>query len=432
MKKDKNINKWLWRWHVIAGLIAMPFVVLLAITGAIYLFKPQVEAPIIEKYKQITSNTSVLLSLDAQLQAAHKVFGKPPTSVSISKNNNEATAFHRGRFSHKKTAYVNPHTAEVTGTFSPKSTWMYKVRKLHGELMMGKVGTLFIELIASWLVVLIFTGIYVYWPSKNKGLKGFYHIRTQKGKRTFYRDLHSVLGFWISGLLLLTLAGGLPWTDVFGGNFKKVQQITDTGFSKEWMGIGITSKVISNNQKETNTRKPLEVQQMYQIAQKQDLKGAITLYLPNNRNKGVFSVANQCFPLKEQQKKYFDAYSGQEIVSLDWQNHVGILLRARMWAMAFHQGQLGTWNLILMFLVSVLLSVISIAGIISYLKRKKQGAWSIPKTPESFKLELGGLLLVGMLCFVLPLFGISIALICVNNQIYRIIKIRSMNLKGSM
>ena len=34
----------LWRWHFYAGLFCIPFVVLLALTGAIYLFKPQLEA----------------------------------------------------------------------------------------------------------------------------------------------------------------------------------------------------------------------------------------------------------------------------------------------------------------------------------------------------------------------------------------------------
>jgi uncharacterized iron-regulated membrane protein len=33
-----------WRWHFYAGLFVVPFAVLLAITGGVYLFKPQIEA----------------------------------------------------------------------------------------------------------------------------------------------------------------------------------------------------------------------------------------------------------------------------------------------------------------------------------------------------------------------------------------------------
>ena len=32
-----------WRWHFYAGLFVIPFVLLLSVTGAIYLFKPQID-----------------------------------------------------------------------------------------------------------------------------------------------------------------------------------------------------------------------------------------------------------------------------------------------------------------------------------------------------------------------------------------------------
>ena len=35
-----------WRWHFFAGAFCVPFVIFLSITGAIYLFKPQIEGAI--------------------------------------------------------------------------------------------------------------------------------------------------------------------------------------------------------------------------------------------------------------------------------------------------------------------------------------------------------------------------------------------------
>ena len=34
----------LWRWHFHAGMLCIPFVIILAITGSIYVFKPQIDA----------------------------------------------------------------------------------------------------------------------------------------------------------------------------------------------------------------------------------------------------------------------------------------------------------------------------------------------------------------------------------------------------
>ena len=33
-----------WRWHFYAGLFVAPFMILLALTGIVYLFKPQLDA----------------------------------------------------------------------------------------------------------------------------------------------------------------------------------------------------------------------------------------------------------------------------------------------------------------------------------------------------------------------------------------------------
>ena len=40
----------LWRWHFYAGLFCVPLVLWLALTGSIYLFKPQVEAWLDRRY----------------------------------------------------------------------------------------------------------------------------------------------------------------------------------------------------------------------------------------------------------------------------------------------------------------------------------------------------------------------------------------------
>jgi len=50
----------IWRWHFYAGIIFAPFLVMLAVTGSIYLFKPQIENVLYQSYmksyrKQIVS-----------------------------------------------------------------------------------------------------------------------------------------------------------------------------------------------------------------------------------------------------------------------------------------------------------------------------------------------------------------------------------------
>lgn len=392
--KIQKLHQWLWRWHVISGIIAMPFIVLLAITGGIYLFKGKVEQPTIDSYKNIEfSNTKNRISYQKQYKlASDHMNGKKPTSMVLPTSKQEATEFVWGKFSHKKSVFIHPYTGEVKGKFTPKDTWMYKVRKLHGELLTGKVGTKIIELVASWMVVLILTGIYIFFPTTKTAFKKLFTIRTKLGSRILFRDIHAIGGFLISLLLLLTLAGGFPWTDVFGDNFKKLQKATNTGFPKEWFGVGAFSKP---------TSKKLAIDEMVIKASKEPLLGKITLDFPKHP-KAPFSISNSTFNFDQMHKIHFDQYSGKKLMTLGWDD-IGILMQGRLWTMAFHQGQLGTWNFVLMFIVTLLLAIVSVSGLLSFQAR----SWGIPEAPINFKAGIGLVVLIAILSIVFPLFGIS-------------------------
>ncbi|MCG8327714.1 MAG: PepSY domain-containing protein [Chitinophagales bacterium] len=405
--KNKKLNQWLWKWHFIGGIVSVPFVLVLSVTGAIYLFKGEVEAPYIANIQSIhNSSNEQLLPYQAQLEIASRAMEKPLNEMVLSEQSNQSTEFVSGKFSHKQSIYVNPYTGEVAGKFSPKDTWMYSVRKLHGELLGGKVGTKFVELIACWAVVLLLTGLYIWFPLKNGKLGGVFTIRRKMGKQIFFRDLHAVTGFWTSLLLLLTLAGGLPWTDVFGSNFKTIQKWTNTGYPASWMGIGLSSQVKGA---------PLSLDEMVQKAQSQKLDGVVTIGLPKNES-STFSVSNSTFPLSQQKMLHFDQYSGNLVKEHHWSD-VGILMRGRMWVMAFHQGQLGQWNWWLMFLFAIALTIMSASAIVSYWLRKPLQAWGVPKVPSQFKVGKGVLILIGFLAVLFPLFGLSLLLIWLGKAI---------------
>ncbi len=400
MKKNSKLNTWLWKWHFIGGLVSLPFILILSITGVIYLFKADYDAPRQKHIKEVTV-TGVPVTFENQWKLAKEEMHKTPSSMVIPKSENQATEFVSGRFSHKTSLFINPYTSQATGKITGKEGLMYKVRKLHGELLLGKFGTKIVELIASWMVVLIITGLYVWWPARGWKLKGFFVPRTKEGKRTLFRDLHSISGFWMSILLLMVLAGGFPWTDVVGENFKWVQKVTNTGFPATWQGRGVES--IQEGYR-------VSLDDMVAIAKEENLPGEVSIAFPKGA-KGVYSISN-VFPenLEQQQMIHYDQYSGQKLLGMEWQE-VGSLMRGRMWFMAFHQGQFGKWNWMLMIFVGAVLALMSLSALFSYVLRKRKGSWGVPKVPIGFKV---GYIVIGMLALlaiVFPLFGASLLLI---------------------
>src|SRR5690606_35397410 len=187
MKKNEKLNKWLWKWHFIAGLVSLPFVLLLSVTGLIYLFKDDYEAPKHKHIKEVVVEGNPI-SFQEQWDIANEKAVKKPNSMVVPTSGNQATEFISGRFDEKTSFYVNPYLGESSGEIIPKNSDMFKVRKLHGELLMGTWGTKIVELIASWMIILIITGLYVWWPVGKEKVRGFIIPRFNEGKRTFFRD----------------------------------------------------------------------------------------------------------------------------------------------------------------------------------------------------------------------------------------------------
>nr|WP_299387041.1 PepSY domain-containing protein [Allomuricauda sp.] len=400
MKKNQKLNQWLWKWHFIAGLVSLPFILLLSITGGIYLFKADYEAPIQKPIKEVEV-IGEPLPYQRQWEIARVNAKKAPNSMVLPTTKTQATEFVSGRFGEKSSLYVNPYTGSISGVIASNEGLMYKIRKLHGELLLGSWGTKIVELIASWMVVLIITGLFVWWPIGKLGMRGFFVPRIKAGKRIFFRDMHAITGFWLSGLLLLVLGGAFPWTDVVGENFKWVQKVTHTGYPSTWHGIGLNSKKAGTSQSLDN---------IVAMAEELQLPGEVSISFPKGPS-GVFSVSNTLYKNQSaQENHHFDQYSGTLILKQEWQD-VGVLMRGRMWLMAFHQGQFGRWNWILMFLISIFLVISSVSAIVSYILRKKKGNWGIPKVPKNFKVSY---VMVGLILFlgiIFPLFGVSLFLI---------------------
>lgn len=60
----------IWRWHFYAGLFVLPFVLILSVTGSIYLFKPQIDRWEERAWRGLGTEGAV--SPDAQLAAVLK------------------------------------------------------------------------------------------------------------------------------------------------------------------------------------------------------------------------------------------------------------------------------------------------------------------------------------------------------------------------
>lgn len=394
---ENKLRKWIWRWHTIGGLIALPFVIVLTISGIIYLFKNDYQE-VHQKQLEKAIYEGERLSFQEQWEICKRQWSKKASVIVVPSAEQEATEFTAGRFSHKSSFFVNPYGGAVLAKVNVNETDMFKVRKLHGELLMGSFGTKIVELIASWMIILIISGVYLYWPRGGKWNE-FFRLR-KKPRRMLYRDLHALTGFLSSILLLLILAGGLPWTDFFGNNFKWIQKVSDTGYPKTWNNRAFQSTVKGD---------ALSLDEMIKVAQTLDLEGVLSIQLPQQTT-SVFSVSNENVDISSKSIHHFDQYSG-ELLHSHTGNDIGFMMKTRLWLMAFHQGEFGWWNWALVLLTAIGLLGISLTAIFSYALRKRKGSWCIPTHPTDFNVSSLLLLLLILLGILLPMFGVSLVVL---------------------
>jgi uncharacterized iron-regulated membrane protein len=399
---QNNVRKWIVKWHIAAGIALLPFVIIIASTGAIYLFKNTYENKVYAHYYHVTSKEKKL-SYQKQYEIATKKWDRIPEAIVVPESANASTVFTNGSFGHQSKIYIDPYSGQVKGIIQLNKTGMYKIRKLHGELLSGKVGSSLVELTASWLVVLLITGLILFWP-KQKGWSGFFKVRINQGKHVLFRDLHGLLGFWFSFVLILILAGGLPWTEVFGHNYRWVQEKLNAGYPSTWYGDYFQSEPKSS---------AISIDEMMHIAKKLNLEGKVSIQIPQSSN-AVFSVSNETANLKAMQMVHFDQYSGQKIFSNHWSD-IGWMMRMRLWVMAFHQGELGAWNWILVFTTALGLVFLSKMALLSFLFRRKNKAWHEASLNTNSKGDYFVVTVVLLLGILLPLFGASIVLLFLLN-----------------
>ena len=224
----------LWRWHFYAGLWCIPFVLMLALTGSMYLFKPQFESWQDRAFESVAfvgprigPAAEVATALRAVPGAKFVEYELPHATQAAGR------VWLRDAQGEKVRVVVQPVTGEVLDVVNASSRPMQVIHDFHGELLLGDGGSLLVELAACWAIVMVLSGLYLWWPRGATGMAGVLYLRLAQGKRVFWRDLHAVTGVWISLLALFLLFSGLPWTGVWGKAFKEVRQLTSTAVVKQ-------------------------------------------------------------------------------------------------------------------------------------------------------------------------------------------------------
>ncbi|GGE22245.1 membrane protein [Marinithermofilum abyssi] len=419
----------IWRWHFYAGLIFAPFFILLAISGSVYLFKPQIESWLYKDYYYVSAGEKRLAPSEQMKRVTQQYPKSQVTSFTEGIASNRSTEIGIMNGGQMSKVYVNPYNGKVLGKINDDDRLLEKMKSIHnGELWGGTFGNRIVELAACWAFILVLTGMYLWWPRNRKSWWGTFLPRLKKGKRIFWRDMHAVPAFWLSALLIIFIFTGLPWSGVWGEMVNKAATATHTGYPAFAFSFGPKPESTVPKTKDvakdvawaaenmpvpkssSSSIKPLSLNKVAAIAKSKQLEPGYTIYLPEGK-KGVYTLSTNPDRPQKQATLHVDQYSGKTLADLRF-NDYGPVAKAISIGIALHQGTyFGLANQIMGVLACLGLIGLVATGVTMWWKRRPQGKLGAPqKTPTAQTMKSGTVILM-ILGIFFPLVGLSLIIV---------------------
>ena len=416
--ENTSLYRTIWRWHFYASLFVMPLVLVLATTGAIYLFKPQID----RWEERAFSNVSTYRSVSPNMQLAAVIAANPGAqfqSYRLPERKGDAAVIHIGLADGRsmRDVFVSPQ-GKVLGSVDPESRISATVSRIHGSLLIGSVGDWIVELAACWAIVMILTGLYMWWP-RGQGLRGVIWPRLRMGKRIFLRDLHAVTGFWVSGLALVLLTTGLPWASVWGDAFRVARaELGLVQGAQDWKtGTHAPHAEHDHDAMMKMQAAGIPLVGLSDMVTKAKLEklphpvfvkppGAPERFGPPTPMAWTIKSEAQNRPLNRQIT--FDVATGKEMSRTGFADK-HIIDRAVNYGIAWHEGQLFGWINQLVGVVTALgLITLVTSGFLMWRRRKPEDILGAPPMPTVQQKMRGVAIIIGIMALLLPLLALSL------------------------
>ena len=389
----------IWKWHFLAALYVLPFLAMLSLTGGIYLYKPQIEAWLYaDRMSVLVQDTR--LPYEAQLAAVEDAAGITRVrGLTVYEDPARTTLIEFDDADKVRSfAWVDPYAADVLAVVPRDQTAMRVLRKFHGELLLGDIGTKFVELAAHWAIVMFATGIYLWWPRGQRTWGQVFRLPGGTG-RSWWRETHLFTGFLATLLIVPIIITGLPWTDVWGGGLSYVQEQTGTKSKSLRFGGDVPGSTASQGT-------PVTYATVFDIARNEGLVYPLEMR-PAKDDGAAYWVRSASKNRYEQTELIVDQYSGAVLKRHGFEANPALAQGVSL-GISFHQGELYGWaNLAQNTLAALLGVVLSVSGFVAWWMRKPAGKLGVPAAPDA-ALGTGMIILIITLMILLPLMGISL------------------------
>jgi uncharacterized iron-regulated membrane protein len=404
VREVTSFRRVIWRWHFYAGIIVAPVLIVMAGTGAFYVFCDEIEELAHARVMFVVPGDS-RVSYEQQLAtvAAAVPSGFAVRSVVASPEPTRATIFYVEREGKFQRVFVDPYRGTLMGRLGADEApekFFDVVLEIHRSLFIGTVGRVVTELVTCWSVVLVMTGAYLWWPRKLGRVWGTWLPRIRRHPYLTLRDWHAVTGAYIVVIVVIIACTGLMYTYAWGAGYSYAENLSGAN--------DLLLKPPASRSPAAAKRLPLDA---ILSAASENLPGStLLLQFPRDLGGSIVVFGNSPSGPASDGVVALDPATG-EVLTRRTTSQYPALKWWRSWNYPLHVGSvLGVPTKIVWLIVCFGLMVLPVTGTWMWWQRRPIGRAGLPRR-SNVRLPKILLAAIGLLCLALPMLGASVVLI---------------------
>ena len=202
--------------HWFIGITAGTLLMLIGLSGATLSFREEILNAMNPGRRHVQLQTVEPLQPQQVLNAIRQSFGdRPVATVTLFSNTGQATRINfvpREGERRGETVYLDPYSGSALPPAKGAEFFEW-VESLHRWLLLPReAGRIVAGTLASMLLTLALTGIYLRWPKRALNWRAWLTFDTALTGRSFLRGLHSVIGTVALVLYLVSTCTGIYWS----------------------------------------------------------------------------------------------------------------------------------------------------------------------------------------------------------------------------
>lgn len=386
-----SLKKKIGKIHLWLGLSSGLVVFIVAITGCIYAFQAEIKE-LTYPFMTVEAQDKPVLPPSQISSIAQEAFPEghlhavlyPTAEKSV-----QAIFFSYGEGNdHYRIAYVNPYTGEVLKLNDENADFFRIVLDGHFYLWLPpEIGQPVVATFTLIFLVMIISGIILWWPKKKQRKKEKFQIRWDARWRRKNYDLHQVMGFYVMVFALVFALTGLIWGFTW---FRDGVYAASTGGKefKEYYTPASDSTQVSQDSIPVLDRVWFKMRELYPTNE------WIEVHPPEFGHAAIAANANpDASTYWKMDYRYFDQYTLEELpVDHIWNRFTEASFGDKLLRMNYdiHVGSIGGLpGKVLAFCLSAIIASLPVTGFLIWWGRKKKARSKKAKRLEKELVSAG-------------------------------------------